>query len=236
MRVCILDDERPALDNIKMVLSAFQDIEIMLATTDYAELLEKLPAAEPDVVFLDISLPEINGIELAERIDALYPSIKIVFVTAYNEYAVEAFQVNAADYIMKPITGTKMQRTLNKLFQYQVENTQLNSNFRIIGNQNGKFFIVSPEQGEYIVNENRELILVAGQQRYLLKHSIGYWENQLKPYDWIRCHQSFLVNINQIASFSPMFNSTYILKMKGNQDEIPVSRTYVQEFKRRLEM
>lgn len=233
MRVGILDDEQFALDNLKIVLSGFNNIDIIYACMHADEFLKKTGEQQPDLVFMDISLPDSNGIDLAEKVEERSPDTKIVFVTAYSEYAVEAFRVNAADYIMKPVTAEKVRHTLAKLFKCSFP-LERKEDFRIIASQDDRFFIITPEEGQYIENIDRELHLTTANGEFLLKNNITYWETHLKPYGWLRCHQSFLININQVRSISPMFNSTYVLRMKKSNKEVPVSRKYAQEFRKRL--
>ncbi len=233
MRVGILDDEQFALDNLQIVLSGFEEIKIIYVCMSADEFLKKTEEQQPDLVFMDISLPDSNGIDLAEKVEKGSPETKIIFVTAYSEYAVEAFRVNAADYIMKPVTSAKIKHTLAKLFNYSFSQEK-KEDFRIIASQDDRFFIITPEEGQCIENIDRDLHLTTVNGDFILKNNITYWEMNLKPYGWLRCHQSFLININQIRSISPMFNSTYVLKMKKSNKEVPVSRKYAQEFRKRL--
>ena len=108
--------------------------------------------------------------------------------------------------------------------------------FRIIGTQNSRFYIIRPEEGKFIKTVAREQILVTAKGEYLLKNSLSYWEERLKDYGWFRCHKGFLINLNEIEEVYPMFNYTYNIRMKGFDEEVLVSRTYVKEFKELLNM
>ena len=102
MRVMILDDEQLILNHLKEILSGFEDINVVFESTSPRDALKNFDEADPDVVFVDISMPEMNGMELAERIFEMKPAAKLVFVTAHGQYAIEAFRVNAVGYIVKP--------------------------------------------------------------------------------------------------------------------------------------
>lgn len=115
IQVITLDDEQLALDNLNYILKKFEEIEVVLSTTSPAEVLDSLERLKPDLIFADISMPEINGMEIAERIMEQQLSAKIIFITAYEQYALDAFRVNAIDYILKPVTTSKIQHALNRL-------------------------------------------------------------------------------------------------------------------------
>lgn len=238
IRVITLDDEQLALDNLDYILKKFDEIDVILSTTSPADVLNSLESLKPDLIFADISMPEINGMEIAEKIMEQQLPSKIIFITAYEQYALDAFRVNAVDYILKPVTTSKIQHALNRLHLLDAriapEKNTLSGEFRIIANQNGQFYIIRPEEGQYIKMVLRELILVAQSGEYLLRHSIAYWESNLSPYGWFRCHKGFLVNLNQIDAIYPMFNSTYNIRVKGQKEEIPVSRTYLKAFRKLL--
>lgn len=238
IRVITLDDEQLALDNLDYILKKFDEIDVILSTTSPADVLNSLESLKPDLIFADISMPEINGMEIAEKIMEQQLPSKIIFITAYEQYALDAFRVNAVDYILKPVTTSKIQHALNRLHLLDAriapEKNTLSGEFRIIANQNGQFYIIRPEEGQYIKMVLRELILVAQSGEYLLRHSIAYWESNLAPYGWFRCHKGFLVNLNQIDAIYPMFNSTYNIRVKGQKEESPVSRTYLKAFRKLL--
>ncbi len=238
IQVITLDDEQLALDNLNYILKKFEEIEVVLSTTSPAEVLDSLERLKPDLIFADISMPEINGMEIAERIMEQQLSAKIIFITAYEQYALDAFRVNAIDYILKPVTTSKIQHALNRLHLLDPgtvpEKNTSAGEFRIIANQNGQFYIIRPEEGQYIKMVLRELILVTQSGEYLLRHSIAYWESNLSPYGWFRCHKGYLINLNQIDAIYPMFNSTYNIRVKGQKEEIPVSRTYLKAFRNLL--
>lgn len=114
IRVIIVDDELPELKMAKSVLQEFDDVLISGTFSDQNELLECIPTVEVDLLLLDIKMPGMHGLELAERINEIRSDIFIVFVTAYDSYAIKAFETDALDYIMKPITEERMKKTLER--------------------------------------------------------------------------------------------------------------------------
>ena len=235
IRVITLDDEQLALDNLNFILKKFPELDIILSTTDANTALDSLQTLKPDLIFADISMPEINGMEIAEKVLELKLTTKVIFITAYEQYALDAFRVNAVDYILKPVTTSKVRHSLDKITSLSQgrpdPSLKAHGEFRIIGTQNNRFYIIRPEDGQFIKMELRDLILITQSGEYVLRHSISYWEENLVPYGWFRCHKGYLVNMNQIEAIYPMFNSTYNVKIKNQKEAIPVSRTYIKEFR-----
>lgn len=115
LRVLIVDDEPLALRILKNKLESFKEVNIVGTTTRFSDVLPLIEQAEPDVVFLDINLGTVSGLDIAENIYALYDYIQIVFVTAYSKFAIEAFELNAIDYLLKPVSTSRLKKTLARL-------------------------------------------------------------------------------------------------------------------------
>lgn len=233
MRTAILDDEPLILEQLKFILHQFPEIELVWESTSPFDTLEHLDETTPDVIFSDISMPELNGLEFAERVWKKDSDIKIVFITAYDDYAIDAYRVNTIDYITKPVTSQKIRRTLEKISKLGMGNsadrTESEKNLEcIIGRKGEKYYIIKPQEGCFIKVSARDVILVTPKDCYQLAHTIGYWENRLKPYGWLRCHKSYVINIYQIKEIYPMFNSTFSVRTQGSDEEIPISRTYIK--------
>jgi two-component SAPR family response regulator len=120
-RVIIVDNEKPALDLLARFLKTMTDVEIVGAFQKPREVLDNIELLKPDAAFLDIEMPGINGLELAMKISEINPEIDFVFVTAFDHYAVEAFEINAIDYLLKPIVEDKLQRSINRLLKKREE-------------------------------------------------------------------------------------------------------------------
>lgn len=239
MRVAILDDEPLILEQLKFILGQFPEIEVVWESTSSRDTLKHLDSVTPDIIFSDISMPELNGLEFAEQVWEKDSDIRIVFITAYADYAIDAYRVNTIDYITKPVTTQKIRRTLekiNKLGFSDIHHKMDETVNCIIGRKGEKYYIIPPQEGCFIKVVSRDVFLVTAKDTYQLNHTIGYWENRLKQEGWLRCHKSFVVNIYQIKEIYPMFNSTYIVRANGCEEEIPVSRTYVKAVKEILGM
>ena len=248
--VMIVDDEQLVLDNLKYLLLQYQNIRIVCETTDPNKALEAIQNnLSVDVVFMDVSMPEMDGIEVAKKIYFLDPSIKIIFLTAYEEYALPAFEVNTVDYILKPITLRRLSRSLNKLDNLLLSEKCMNSNEansefnqlkseaeKFVGLNGNKYYLIDFNNGYYLKMEGRNLMLYTKDQMFYIKHGLNYWEKQLEDKNWIRCNRACMVNINHIQVFTPMFNSTYSLRMENRPEEISVNRTYLGQFKKLLNL
>ncbi|MDD4213147.1 MAG: response regulator [Bacilli bacterium] len=115
IKVAIIDDEQLAVDNLQYFLKQFPDLDVVGATTEVDELMNCLKNNEVQLIFLDIEMPEMNGLELASHIIEDYKDIEIIFATAYNQYAVQAFELNAVDYILKPLSMSRIEKTVEKI-------------------------------------------------------------------------------------------------------------------------
>lgn len=245
LEVVIVDDEKLILDNLKYVLSQFPCIHIAFESMDSIAALEYVKENKNiDIIFVDITMPVLNGLDFAQQVFERNPTIGIVFVTAYEQYAINTFDVNTLDYILKPVTVSRVRKLLEKLDRLWYGSTKNESasaekeaaTNRIAASKNNQYFIIDPADACVIMQVGKNLCLYTQNEEYRLKHTVSYWEEKLAGEGWIRCHRSIILNINMIRSISPMFNSTYTVHMIGRKEEIPVSRSYINEFKRRLNL
>ena len=240
IRAVLIDDVSLVLKQMKFLLTKYEEIEILAAFTDPLEALEKMQSLQPDLVFLDIEMPEVNGLFVAEEMMKTVPDAAIVFVTGHDDYAVKAFDVNAIDYILKPLSPGRVDQSIQKILK-KIDNdkakVELQSKISNVRKQWGKRFnkIFALEEGDRIVLLNpadvimftlldREVVVHTREKKYRTRQSLNYWEERLEEESFFRCHKSYLVNFDKVEKISPMFNNTYLLKMKDYVHEIPVSR------------
>lgn len=247
IKVITIDDEEPALEEINFILNKNDNVEIIGGFTDPLEAIRKIEVLEPNAIFIDIEMPEINGFSAAKEILEIDNNISIVFVTAFNEYAVEAFEVNALDYIMKPVSekriNTALEKVSNKLVLQEkyseniynkiisVEKSLKKNLDKIIIWKDDEIFLLKPSEIYYFTKENGDIIVVTKDQKLKTKDTLENWENKLFEYNFFRSHRSYLVNLDKVKKMSPWFNNTYILLLENMPDEIPLSRTRLKEFK-----
>lgn len=246
----LIDDEEIAVTQLEYLLEQYQEIKIQTTFTDPITALEKIHLYKPDLVFLDIKMPEVNGLVVAEEIMRIQPKTYIVFVTAYDEYALNAFEYNAIDYILKPVSHKRIDRTIKKVLTNfsggkaktalakkitHVRKTYCRGFNRIIAvEEAGKFILLNPSDVIMITPRGRGATIHTHQKTYNTKQSMNYWEERLAEFNFFRCHKSYLVNFNKVEKILPMFNNTYLLKISDYPDEIPVSRNKTKELRKIL--
>jgi DNA-binding LytR/AlgR family response regulator len=247
MRVVLVDDEKPALEELGCILRQFDGVEIIGEFTDPETALEEIQRREPDAVFLDIAMPELDGFALAEAILGLDRKIGVVFATGYDEYAIKAFEIHAVDYILKPVTPERLALTLQRLFEsFSAADEQRYEKLKtLVTGQTAKrvlrkvpvwrddrIILLSISDILYYMVQDREVSIVTQPDTaYKSQEPLNYWESRLKGHKFFRCHKSFLVNLDKVEEIIPYFHNTYMLKLKGIKEEIPVSRNYIKDFR-----
>lgn len=243
LKVLIVDDEKYIRDELRYFLEKYEDIEIVGETGEGEEVIYLVDSCHPDIVFLDIQLGKMNGLLLARKIlDKENPPF-VVLATAYNEYAIQGFEINVADYILKPFSEERLKVAIDRIRKQndkygakEPENhkEEINLN-KLCVFQNNRLVLMDIEDIQYVEAENKEVAVYAGDKVYYCNYSLKELEEKFKNNKFIRTHKSYIVNIDFIEEIIPWFNYTYKITMKGNQDiEIPVSRNYLKKFKRLL--
>jgi two-component system, LytTR family, response regulator LytT len=243
LRAFIVDDEPLARDELAYLLKRSKQVELAGEASGVEEALDKIENLDIDVVFLDIQLADENGMEIASRINKLdYPPL-IVFATAYDEYALKAFELNAADYILKPFDEKRVQQTIEKLLKLlgsKEPNIPVPSKAGLFSNTeklaltvDEKIILVNVNDILYISTNEGKTIIATGKQKYVVNEPLVTFERKLQNSQIIRVHRSYLVSINSIIEIEPWFNSTYNLIMSDGE-KVPVSRTYTKELKQLL--
>lgn len=243
LRAFIVDDEPLARDELGYLLKRSKQVELAGEAGGVDEALDKMENLDIDVVFLDIQLADESGMEIASRINKLeYPPL-IVFATAYDEYALKAFELNAADYILKPFDEKRVHQTIEKLLKLlgsKEPNITMPSKPGLFSNTeklavtvDEKIILVNVNDILYISTNEGKTIIVTEKQKYVVHEPLVTFERKLQNSQMIRVHRSYLVNLNSIIEIEPWFNSTYNLIM-ADGEKVPVSRTYTKELKQLL--
>ena len=239
MRVLIVDDEPLSRRALADVVGARKDIEILESASDAFEALESLDKKAYDILLLDIHMPELSGIELADRLNkrgALIPSI--VFVTAHDQHAVAAFEKHAVDYVLKPFSPERIHEALEVAIHRteseraaqvikilpQLE-TLLSKPTKIAIKTKGRIVFVDPADVVVVEAQGNYVLLHRQSGSYLLRASISTMAEKLKQYGFIRIHRSILVNGSYVEEIQPWTTGEYALRLKGGK-EYTVSRTY----------
>jgi DNA-binding LytR/AlgR family response regulator len=240
MRVLIIDDEPLAQTALANILARRRDVEQFDSANDAVEALDKLSEETYDVLLLDISMPEISGIELLNRIkkhDRPLPSI--IFVTAHEEYALIAFEKHAVDYVLKPFSNERIDEALDVAFRRtageraarlvealpQLQKLSQRPSVRIAIRAKGRILFIEPADVIAVQAEGNYVLLQRAAGSYLLRESISVMAEKLKPYGFIRIHRSVLVNASFVEEIQPWPTGEYGLRVKGGK-EYTVTRTY----------
>jgi DNA-binding LytR/AlgR family response regulator len=234
-KVLIADDEPVLCNELKCILMASGEAEVVAVChngEDVAGLTEKY---EADVLFLDIQMPGMGGMAVAKAISHQPEPPMIVFVTAFSQYALDAFKVDAVDYILKPFDERDIERVLRKLHQrWQGQAGQKRRSFtrNILGEAGDRLEVVAVEQIQHFRAEDRQVFMKTTEGVvFEVKHRLNELELILNPLEFFRCHRNFIVNANQVQQIANWFNRGYLLIMKGDSYEIPVGRAFVGKMK-----
>lgn len=241
-RVIIVEDEEPARDLLKRYLSASTNIEIIGEFADGFEAAKAINSLKPDLVLLDIQLPRLTGFEILEIIE--HPAA-IIFTTAYDEYALKAFERNAVDYLLKPFSRDRFLQALERAkermaaksapnLETLAESLTPNEPLNRIVVKTGKAIQVVPiEQIEMIEASDDYVSIYTNQERFVKKQTMKYFEERLNPNTFIRTHRSYIVNITQIASIELYEKDSYIGILR-NGNKVKISASGYKELKEKL--
>ncbi len=237
LKALVVDDEEPARQELRYRLGVFPDIEVVGEAATAREALQLCSAVSYDVLFLDIQMPGVDGIELAEEIrKTAKGSPNIVFVTAFDEYAVKAFQVRALDYLLKPFEDARLEETIFRLLgkdpgKREAKRTQ---NFLewVPTEKNGTTIPIPVTDIIYFMTERDYVYVQTFNEKLITRFTMQELTERLPSKLFFRCHRSFMVNVHQIKEIIPYINGAYILKMKDKvHSEVTVSRGRVKHLK-----
>lgn len=236
MRVAIIDDERPARSELKyQLLELVPDADITEGDSG-AAALELAGENKFDLFFLDIELEDIKGTSIVKALKTMQPDMKIVFVTAYSEYAVQAFELSVEDYLMKPYNKKRLEKTLKKCFKKEEIKTHESSRKKMAFNCNGKMIFEEIEKIVYIETYNRGCMVHTENEEFYESKSLGEYEKQLTGMRFFRIHKSYLVNLDKIREVFPWGYNSFSLKMCGYEKNIlPISREKMKVLRKLLE-
>lgn len=236
LKVLIADDERIARDIIALLLSSQTGIEKVEEAKDGTQVLQKAQQSRPDIIFLDIQMPGMTGIQLAKMLD---PSIVIVFVTAYDEYAIEAFELNATDYLLKPFEDERFFATWRRakrrvLESIETDYAKLGELVKLIKDGGYKSRLLVKEPGRMRLIDVEQINFIAGAGNYaelhlfdgkviLHRETLIILEQQLDPALFIRIHRSSIVRRSSVQELRPNDKGDYIVMLKSG-DSLTLSR------------
>ncbi|HKS21272.1 MAG TPA: LytTR family DNA-binding domain-containing protein [Thermoanaerobaculia bacterium] len=228
IRTLIVDDEPLARRRIRKLLARDAEVQTIRECANGYEALDAIDEEMPDLVFLDVQMPEMDGFAVLQRFDGERLPL-VIFVTAYDQYALRAFDVSAVDYLLKPFDRKRFEQALRKaksrlatsertlalLEELRAQSTHLE---RLVVKSGGRAFFLKTEEIDWIEAEGKYVRLHAGQKSYLLRESIGTLGAQLDAKTFLRIHRSTIVNMNSVGELQPWFNCEYrVILRDGTQ-------------------
>lgn len=226
IRVLLVDDEPMANTTLRHLLKAFPSVEVAGACTEPEAALEFCAAQPVDAVFLDIEMPRIKGMELADKIRRLLPEVRLVFVTAYPDYAVRAFDVSALDYLLKPVDRDRLACTVDRL-ERKTADSQADTEQWIVGKSGSRVCRLLAGDILFLVVEERRTFAVTDREKVRVTGSLSHWRAELPSQRFFRCHGSYLVNLEKIVSIEPGLGKSWSLRLAGCAEPVPVSRHFI---------
>ena len=256
LRVLVVDDEQLARDELCYQLGQRADIQVVAQASNGLDALAAVDSHQPALVFLDIQMPGLTGFEVARRLLDRESQMALVFVTAFDQYAIEAFEINAVDYLLKPVDATRLEQALARARRRLAEKPaaepvtdQLERIVKLMAGRQirrdqvavragDRFLLVQADEIIYasLVDESITIVTaqVSGTANY---RTLDELQTKLDPDVFWRVHRSHLVNINKIKEIVPWFSRNYILRMKdAKATEIPVSRSQTKRLREYLKL
>ncbi len=234
MKVVIIDDERLARQELRSMLGQFPGIEILADCGDTKSALEAVQTLKPDVAFLDIQMPGKTGFEL---LDEFVHMPQIVFVTAHDEYAIRAFDVNALDYLLKPVQPDRLADTVRKLRDRMQESAQQTERSDALG-ESDQVFVKDGERCWFVKlsdvrlfeSEGNYVRLYFGTNKPLILRSLNYLDERLSPKVFFRASRKHIINLNWVEKIESWFNGGLLVKLRGGE-QVEISRRQAVKLK-----
>jgi two-component system, LytTR family, response regulator len=241
LRVVIVDDEPIAREGVRTQLLREPGVEIVAECGDGLEAVETIREIEPDLVFLDVQMPGMNGFEVVKTlgVDAM-PAV--VFVTAYDKYALQAFEVNAIDYLLKPFDAERFQKafqrarvqiqrrtaeTINEKLEALLETMRPRERYleRLVVKSGGRIFFLAVNEIDWIESADNYVSLHSGRDAHLIRETLTSLESKLNPDEFLRIRHSAIVNVKRIKELHPLFKGEYEIVLL-NGVKLTSSRRY----------
>jgi len=244
MKVIIVEDEVLAQQELTWLIKEHSQMEIVGTFDDGLDVLKFLQHNKVDAIFLDINIPSLDGVLLAQNISQFAHKPFIVFITAWKEHAVEAFELEAFDYILKPYQESRIVTMLQKLENSWQQQSRSNNNAEspprendtINLNRDDKIFVTSIHDIYYAEAHEKMTFVYTRRESWVMPMNITEFCSKLPAAHFFRCHRSYCVNLNKIREIEPWFNNTYILRLRDLDFQVPVSRSKVKEFRQLMNL
>ncbi len=236
LKAIIVDDEVPARSELRYLLAEDGRVEVVAEAGSVREAIECLKGHPCDLVFLDISMPEATGLQLADALQHLKYPPAVVFVTAYSEYALDAFSVNAVDYLVKPVEMERLQQAVSRVRDVVRLQAQAQKNERIPVEKAGKKVLIGVDSIRFVMARDDYSYLQTDEDRFFSTSSLSQLEKKLESHGFFRVHRGYLVNLSQVKEVEMVSGGTLLLSLDSCEEKVPVSRRRVAALKKALEI
>jgi DNA-binding LytR/AlgR family response regulator len=244
LRVLVVDDEQPARDELVFQLERLGEVGEVLGAAEATECLRLLESADVDAVFLDVRMPGLDGLELARIVRLLARPPMLVFVTAFDSYAVEAFGLAAVDYLLKPVRAERLRATVKRLLETRRGHeagaagaTGQPEDDDAIGDRlpvlaRGRIVLVNVGDIRVAMVAGERVMVHTHEGRFQSRHTLAELEHRLHGRGFLRVHRAYLVNLRHVLTIETFFNGTYLLKLRNVPDlTVPVSRRHAADLR-----
>ncbi|GGL50984.1 LytR/AlgR family response regulator transcription factor [Sporolactobacillus putidus] len=246
MKGIIVEDELPAKEELQFLIETYSSIEITDTFSDGLDVLKFLQENETDVLFLDINIPSLDGMLLAGNISKFTKKPYIIFTTAYEKHAAQAFELDAFDYILKPYDEKRIASVLKKLEAAYRRDHQpaeatkpaegAQKTTRINLKKDEKIIVTDVDDIYYAEAREKVTDVHTKMECYTIHESISDFYKKLPKNQFFRCHRSYVVNLSKIHEIVQWFNQTYLLRLEDCDAEIPVSRSNMKDFRQLMHL
>ncbi|ELY6395811.1 response regulator transcription factor [Cronobacter sakazakii] len=243
MKVIIVEDEVLAQQELNWLIKTHSQMDVVATFEDGLDVLKYLQQHDVDAIFLDINIPSLDGVLLAQNISKFARKPFIVFITAWKEHAVEAFELEAFDYILKPYQESRIIGMLQKLEAAFAQQSaphaaapagRENATINLIKDER---IIVTDINDIYYAEAHEKMTFVyTRKEAYVMPMNITEFCSRLPESHFFRCHRSYCVNLNKIREIEPWFNNTYVLRLRDLDFQVPVSRSRVKAFRQLMRL
>jgi two-component system LytT family response regulator len=240
MKALLIDDERLARNELRRLLAAFPEIEVAGEAAQTKQAREQMALIKPDLLFLDVQMPGETGIEFLESLEPPVPNV--IFTTAYDEFAVKAFELNALDYLLKPVDPARLAAAIERLHGVMLPSASrrapagsLNATDKVFVREGEKCWFVEVGQIRLLESEGNYTRVHFGDAQPQLFRSLNAMEERLDPKFFFRANRRQIINISWIEGIEPWFSSGLLVQLKGGA-KIELSRRQAQDFRERMSL
>lgn len=242
MKALLIDDERLARNELRRLLAAHPDIEIVGEAVDVEDAAGKVAALRPGLIFLDVQMPGADGFSLLERLEPPLPAV--IFTTAYDEFAVKAFEFNALDYLLKPVDPNRLVAALERLRAREtapggssapMPATRLSLEDKVFVREGDRCWFVPVKSIRLLESEGNYTRLHFDDQKPQLFRSLTAMEERLDPRNFFRANRKQVINLTWVEGIEPWFSGGLLVKLKGGL-KVELSRRQAQDFRERMSL